>query len=173
MWHTMVSPGNRDGRHSLNIEESLILRAAHVSDAGAIASMSRLLVEHGLKWRWTTARVKRSIRDRETMVLVASIEGAQCGFAIMKFRDEESHLFLMAVLPRFQRAGVGTALLGWLDKSCRTAGIRNIRVELRTSNRPARLFYRRAGFRLARQVPGYYDDRETADVMVRSLVAGR
>ena len=154
----------------MNIDESLILRAAHVSDAGTIASMSRLLVEHGLVWRWTPARVRRSIKDKDTMVLVASIDGALSGFAIMKFRDEESHLFLLAVASRLQRTGIGAALLAWLEKSCRTAGIQNIRVELRAANKRARKFYEQAGFRCSGQVAGYYDNREAAVVMGKSLI---
>jgi len=153
----------------MNVDESLVLRAAHVSEAGAISSMSRLLVEHGLNWRWTAARVKRSIRDRETIVLVASIDGVLSGFAIMKFRDEASHLFLLAVAPQLQRTGIGTALLAWLEKSCRTAGMRHIRVELRANNSNARKFYERAGFRFIGQVAGYYDNREAAIVMVKTL----
>ncbi len=164
-------PRSQNSRNTMNIDESLILRAAHVSDAGTIASMSRLLVEHGLVWRWTPARVKRSIRDKDTMVLVASIDGALSGFAIMKFRDEESHLFLLAVASNSQRSGVGRALLEWLEKSCRTAGIRNIRVELRATNRHARKFYEQSGFRFVGQVAGYYDQREAAAVMVKSLVS--
>jgi len=157
----------------MNIDEPLVLRAAHVSDAGMLSSMSRLLVEHGLRWRWNAARIKRAIRDRDTMVLVASIEGTVSGFAIMKFRDEESHLFLLAVAPRFQRTGVGTALLEWLEKSCLTAGIRNVRVEMRATNRPAKAFYERFGFRFVREIQGYYDNRESALVMVRSLLNPR
>ncbi len=153
----------------MNVDESLILRAAHVSEARAIASMSRLLVEHGLNWRWTPARVKKSIKDKETMVLVASIDGLMSGFAIMKFRDEESHLFLLAVATRMQRTGIGRALLAWLEKSCRTAGMRQIRVEVRANNRQARTFYERSGFRFIGQVAGYYDKREPAVVMVKSL----
>ncbi len=154
----------------MNVDESLVLRAAHVSEASAIASMSRLLVEHGLNWRWTPSRVRRSITDKETMVLVASVDGRLSGFAIMKFRDEESHLFLLAVAPKMQRAGVGRALLGWLEKSCRTAGMRHIRVEVRAGNRQARKFYERFGFRFIGQVAGYYDRRESAIVMVKTLI---
>ena len=153
----------------MNIDESLILRAAHVSEARAIASMSRLLVEHGLNWRWTPARVKKSIKDKETMVLVASIDGLMSGFAIMKFRDEESHLFLLAVATRMQRTGIGRALLAWLEKSCRTAGMRQIRVEVRANNYSARKFYERSGYRFIGQVAGYYDKRESAVVMVKTL----
>ena len=106
----------------MNVDESLVLRAAHISEASAIASMSRLLVEHGLNWRWTPSRVRQSIRDKETMVLVASVDGRLSGFAVMKFRDEESHLFLLAVTPKLQRSGIGRALLAWLEKSCRGQG---------------------------------------------------
>ncbi len=154
----------------MNIEESLVLRAAHISEAGTIASMSRLLVEHGLNWRWTLARVRRSIKDKETMVLVASSNGVLSGFAIMKFRDQESHLLLLAVEPKIQRTGIGAALLAWLEKSCRTAGMRRIQVEVRASNRKARKFYERSGFRFDGHEAGYYDKRETAVVMVKSLV---
>ena len=151
-------------------EEALNLRAAHIADAGGIASMSRLLVEHGLRWRWTRARVRRSIKDKETMVLVANVDGALSGFAIMKFRDDESHLHLLAVEARRQRTGIGSAMLDWLEKSCRTAGIRNIRVEMRTTNQAARIFYEHMGYRFVGQVAGYYDSREAATVMVKTLV---
>ena len=154
----------------MNIDKSLVLRAAHISEAGAIASMSRLLVEHGLNWRWTPSRVRRSIRDKETMVLVASIDGKFSGFAIMKFRDDDAHLFLLAVEPRMQRTGIGAALLAWLEKSCRTAGMRHIRVEVRAGNRNAKRFYERTGFRFVGQVAGYYDRNEPAVVMVKSLI---
>ena len=114
----------------MNVDESLILRAAHTSEARAIASMSRLLVEHGLNWRWTPARVRHSIKDKETMVLVASIDGRLSGFAIMKFRDAESHLFLLAVAAKFQRTGIGRALLAWLENragplACGRFGLRS------------------------------------------------
>ncbi len=154
----------------MNVEESLVLRAAHISEASAIASMSRLLVEHGLDWRWTPGRVRKSIRDKETMVLVASVDGRLSGFAIMKFRDEESHLFLLAVTPNRQRNGIGRALLAWLEKSCRTAGMRHIRVEVRAGNLKARRFYERLGFRFVGQVAGYYDRHEAATVMVKTLI---
>ena len=153
----------------MNVHESLVLRAAHISEAGAIASMSRLLVEHGLNWRWTPSRVRKSIRDRETMVLVANNDGKLSGFAIMKFRDADSHLFLLAVAPEMQRAGIGAALLIWLEKSCRTAGMRHIRVEVRAGNHKARKFYDRSGFRFIGQVAGYYDRHEPAVVMVKTL----
>jgi ribosomal-protein-alanine N-acetyltransferase len=157
----------------MNIDHQLVLRPAHRSEAAAIATMSRLQVEYGLNWRWTPARIRRAIDDKETMVLVASIDGALEGFAIMRFRDEDAHLLLLAVQPKARRGGVGTAMLDWLEKSCRTAGIRHIRLEVRVSNQPARRFYENHGYRLVSQVAGYYEKREAAAVMAKSLLAVR
>lgn len=103
------------------------------------------------------------------MVLVASVDGVLEGFAIMKFHDEEAHLFLLAVAPKSRRSGIGRALVQWLEKSCRTAGIQNIRLEVRASNTTAISFYENLGYRLVGQVADYYDKRESAVVMTRSL----
>ncbi len=127
----------------MNINESLVLRAAHRSEAKTLATISRLQVEYNLRWRWTPAR----IRDRETMVLVASIDGVVEGFAIMKFRDEDAHLLLLAVQPRARQSGIGRAMLEWLENFSRTAGIRSIRLGVRASNAPARRFYGKMHYR--------------------------
>ena len=157
----------------MNIDHQLVLRPAHRSEAAAIATMSRLQVEYGLNWRWTPARIRRAIADKETMVLVASIDGALEGFAVMKFRDEDAHLLLLAVQPKARRGGIGRAMLNWLEKSCRTAGIHHVRLEVRVSNRPARRFYENQGYRLVSQWAGYYEKHEAAAVMAKSLLAGR
>src|SRR5690606_20819318 len=130
----------------MRAESRLRFRAAHRSEAAAIAEMSRLHIEHGLRWRWTPARVRKQIDDPETMVLVASLDGELAGFAIMQFGELDAHLFLLAVAPHLRRTGIGRSLLEWLEKSCRTAGIRNIRLEVRWGNRAARFFYLDHGY---------------------------
>jgi len=153
----------------MNIEKSLVLRAAHRSEATAIATMSRLQVEYGLRWRWTAARIRRCIADKETMVLVASVDGVIQGFAVMKFLDDDAHLLLLAVQPGLRLSGIGRALVNWLEKSCRTAGIQRVRLEVRISNEAARRFYEALDYRFISQVAGYYDNREAAVVMVKNL----
>lgn len=149
--------------------EALIIRAAHVSEAAEIASISRQQVEYGLSWRWTPARIKRSINDKETMVLIASRAGVTHGFAIMKFADETAHLLLLAVQPKMRRDGIGTSMLNWLEKSCTTAGIQQVRLEVRASNQVARCFYEKLGYKRVELVTAYYDGSEAAIVMQREL----
>lgn len=103
------------------------------------------------------------------MVLVASREGVIAGFAIMKFNDLTAHLLLLAVQPGERRGGVGSAMLRWLEKSCVTAGIQHIRLEVRADNLAAKNFYSRLGYRQLGRVAAYYDRRESAVVMGRSL----
>jgi ribosomal-protein-alanine N-acetyltransferase len=103
------------------------------------------------------------------MVLVASKAGTIEGFAIMKFRDDDAHLFLLAVQPKSRGAGVGRAMLEWLETSCRTAGMQSVRLEVRISNEAARRFYERSGYSMVSRLAGYYDGQETAVVMAKSL----
>jgi ribosomal-protein-alanine N-acetyltransferase len=148
----------------------LTMRAAHVSEAKAIAAMSRLHVEYGLQWRWTPKRIRRHIKECESMVLVASIGGEISGFAIMKFGDAKAHLFLLAVEPKQRRQGTGAAMVRWLEKSCVTAGLSEIRLEVRERNLGARQFYAHLGYEELGQKSGYYDGRETAVMMDKSLL---
>jgi ribosomal-protein-alanine N-acetyltransferase len=133
--------------------------------------MSRLHIEYGLHWRWVPAKVKRHIRDKDTMVLVASTDGIIAGFTIMRFGENQAHLFLLAVQPEFRRTGIGRSMMQWLEKSCRAAGIQQVRLEVRASNRGAMRFYRNLGYRFLGKVAGYYDRRESAAIMARSLNA--
>jgi ribosomal-protein-alanine N-acetyltransferase len=107
------------------------------------------------------------------MVLIASFSGDITGFAIMHFGDRDAHLLLLAVQPLHRRHGIGRALLEWLEKSCRIAGIEAIRLEVRAGNQPARAFYRACGFRDLTRISGYYDRQEAAIAMTKSLLVRR
>ena len=154
----------------MSTDKQLLLRAAHPSEGAAIASMSRLQVEYGLNWRWTPARIRRQIADPDTMVLVATRAGVLIGFAIMNFGDQHAHLYLLAVEPQHRRSGAGTAMVAWLEKSCRTAGIQSIRLEVRADNKSALAFYRKLGYRYFGRMAGYYERRESAVVMGKFLI---
>ena len=145
-------------------------------DALAIARMSRDLVETGLGWSWTAARVLRSINDPEVLVLsareISAREGRRlAGFAIMNFGDESAHLSLLAVEPSHRRIGVGRGLFDWLKKSALTAGIAVIKLELRAGNADAQQFYLSLGFEEPGLTAGYYRQRETALRMALRLRA--
>src|ERR1700751_1602325 len=97
-------------------------RMACGADAQAIAGMSRDCIEPGRGWSWRPARVRRSIADASTNVVVRKDALGLAGFAIMKYGDEEAHLLLLAGDARRRRRGVGSALLARLESAAPTAG---------------------------------------------------
>ena len=122
------------------------IRLARLADAADIAAMSRDYIERGLPWTWTEDRIARAIVDLETNVAVVGDPGAVSAFGIMFHTAEDAHLLLFAVRSSFQRKGIGSALLGWLEEVARNAGAKKIRVECLSRNRPARLFYSEHGY---------------------------
>jgi ribosomal-protein-alanine N-acetyltransferase len=113
--------------------------------------------------------VLRSVRDPETAVIVARDGRRLAGFAIMRFGDAEAHLDLLAVAPAYRRRGIGSELIGWLEACARTAGLLDLRLELRAANDGARAFYASLGFSDCGLAPGYYAGTEDALRMRRDL----
>jgi ribosomal protein S18 acetylase RimI-like enzyme len=144
------------------MSELATLGLARVSDAHEIAEMSRDLIEQGLTWSWTPARVQHFITGPESSVVVARRERQIAAFAIMHFGDDVAHLNLLAVAPEHRRQGLGRQLVGWLTETAIEAGVFRINLELRLRNEPARIFYERLGFEQLGVVQGYYQGREAA-----------
>lgn len=144
-------------------------RLATVADAGALGVMARDLVELGLGWTWTGLRIARHVRSADSVVLVAQREGRIAGFAVMRFGESEAHLDLLAVRPRYRRAGAGRRMVKWLEESALVAGVSVIYLEVRETNREALAFYAAIGYCRVRRLPGYYCGRETAICMGRDL----
>lgn len=125
-------------------------------DASAIAALSRDSIEVGLPWRWTAARVARAIRDRETNVVVVRRGGGLAAFGIMSYRGDEAHLLLLAVRRDCRRSGIGSAVLAWLERVARIAGMERIVLEARRDNAAARSFYSEQGYHERFIVPAMY-----------------
>ena len=149
------------------------IRFATRADAAVIAEMSRDLIERGLGWSWTRERVLRSLRHPDTNAVVAVREAERAGFGIMKYGEDEAHLLLLAVQPSCARRGVGSAIVAWLERSARVAGIARISLEARFGNVAARNFYARLGYAQRQLLPGYYGGREASVRMAKELGSDR
>lgn len=137
----------------------LTIRLATHDDAAAIAALSRDEIEHGLPWTWREPRVRRSIDDPDTNVIVVGPPGAVAAFGVMYYAEDDAHLLLFAVHRSQQRQGVGTALLHWLESAAQAAGAQRVRVEARADNVPARSFYNEHGYHEQAIAPRMYSGR--------------
>lgn len=161
---------------------STVLDLASREDAAPIARLSRDEIERGLGWRWQPPAIRRLIADPEVAVLCArcrvrspsspSANTLLGGFGIMEFGFDRAHLVLLAVEPKLRRRGLARRILRWLEKSARTAGVDEIRLEVRAGNTGARQFYEVEGFRRGGYLPGFYQGRESAYLMTKKLLPG-
>jgi ribosomal-protein-alanine N-acetyltransferase len=150
--------------------QTLDIRLARLRDGDNMARMSRRLIEVGLPWWcWTPKRVAKAIRSSDTIAIVANIGKPMAGFAVMHFGDENAHLNLLAVEPRYRRRGIGRDMLRWLESSCSVAGILRISLEVRANNLTAIRFYEKLGFTRGERIPRYYCGQEAALRMTRRL----
>jgi ribosomal-protein-alanine N-acetyltransferase len=153
------------------VDCALEISLARADEASLIAACSRDLVEHGLAWRWTPARIHRAIHAKDMNVAVARSRGQLVGFGILQYLDEEAHLCLLAVVPARRREGIGAALMAWLERTALDAGIGVVRLEARARNASARAFYRRLGYREVMVADGMYARDEDGVRIAKDLWA--
>jgi ribosomal-protein-alanine N-acetyltransferase len=103
--------------------------------------------------------------------LVAERDGSIVGFVVGDTADSHGasigHVKDLAVDPQHRRKGIGRQLLSEGLAALGAVGIDRVKLEVRRSNESARSLYSTFGFELHHTVPGYYDDGEDANVLVR------
>ncbi|MBD5384516.1 MAG: GNAT family N-acetyltransferase [Ruminococcaceae bacterium] len=72
------------------------------------------------------------------------------------FTDDTGWLSMLAVMPSFQRRGVGEFAVGFAEKYLTDKGIRYIRIHTDEDNAPARALYEKCGYALV-------DSRRTSE----------
>jgi ribosomal protein S18 acetylase RimI-like enzyme len=103
-----------------------------------------------------------------TIHLKAVMDGELVGFVGGDIRPAENAGWVatLAVLPRYRRMGVATALLHACEAGIQ---LRAVRLSVRRSNDAAAALYHREGYRMVDLWPNYYHDGEDAMVMEKKL----
>ncbi|NJP11822.1 MAG: ribosomal protein S18-alanine N-acetyltransferase [Leptolyngbyaceae cyanobacterium RU_5_1] len=124
-----------------------------------------VLDQHALGGFWTRDGYRREIDSPNSDLLAlkghsslltphSSLLALGCSWAVL----EEAHITLLAVDPRYQRQGLGQALLYGLLKAAHERGLERATLEVRVSNQAAILLYEKFGFREAGRRKRYYQD---------------
>jgi ribosomal-protein-alanine N-acetyltransferase len=90
------------------------------------------------------------------------------GFIAADIRPSQGMAWIatIAVLPGYRRQGIGRALLSTCEAQLQ---VPNVRLNVRMTNKVAIGLYRSAGYKEVGTWPNYYNDREHALVMEKSL----
>jgi ribosomal-protein-alanine N-acetyltransferase len=95
------------------------------------------------------------------------------GFSEFKrFRlARKGHIVSLAVIPSHRHAGIGSALVANAIIALAQYGADECYLEVRVTNHPAILLYRKLGFEITRRVASYYFDGADAFIMSKSLTS--
>lgn len=103
---------------------------------------------------------------------VGEIEGKLAGYWIMMNVVDEGHILNCCIAPQWQRQGFGRQLMAHLFQIAQGHNTRELLLEVRLSNEPAKRLYVSLGFDFIGQRRDYYptdNGREDALVMRRML----
>ena len=113
---------------------------------------------------WTANQVAEVLRSDVNSCALAEDEGLLVGFLIWQETDFEAEVLQIAVLPSYQGQKIATALFDFLPAD------KEIFLEVRESNKPAMLFYKKEKFEeIARRKAYYHAPVEDAIVMKREI----
>ncbi|HKV73554.1 MAG TPA: ribosomal protein S18-alanine N-acetyltransferase [Gemmatimonadales bacterium] len=89
-------------------------------------------------------------------LLGVGADGAAVGYVLARRVLDESEILNLAVIPGYRRRGLARGLLEHSLALLRRDGIRQVFLEVRTSNQPAQQLYEHFGFRPMGLRPNYY-----------------
>lgn len=118
---------------------------------------------------WSQSLLEDSLRAAMTYGLGLFIDQQLIAYAIYQVILEEGHLLNLATDDKFQKQGVGAALLDELIKECRRLGALTIFLEVRVSNHAAQELYKKKAFKPLMLRENYYADGESALMMILDL----
>ena len=113
---------------------------------------------------WTANQVTEVLHSNVNSCALAADESQLVGFLVWQETDFEAEVLQIAVLPSYQGQKIATALFDFLPAD------KEIFLEMRESNKPALLFYKKEKFEeIARRKAYYHAPVEDAIVMKREI----
>ncbi|ADG40986.1 MULTISPECIES: ribosomal protein S18-alanine N-acetyltransferase [Leuconostoc] len=147
---------------------SFILRRATVEDIDSLVHIEEAVYAGKAPWLLRDFLSELS-RPRLRLYLVIQRNDQVIGFAGAAYNREKQdiHITNIAIVPIWQKNGLGTLMIEELAAFSRAVGVTTMSLEARASNHGAMALYQRLGFLKTDVKKGYYfGDHEDAITMV-------
>jgi ribosomal-protein-alanine N-acetyltransferase len=145
------------------------LRVAHAEDFDKLWQIDQQCFPEGIAY--SRAELSWYMRRSRAFTLIAEENGAIAGFVVAESdRSRAGHILTIDVLPKFQRAKVGTALLEASEDRLQQEGCNAVLLETAVNNQAALAFYKRNGYEILETIPRYYLNSIDALVMGKRLL---
>lgn len=134
--------------------------------ADAVADIERL----SFRDPWGRESLMRTIGGQQALTLVALEGESPVGYLCALDLKGEMEILKLAVMPSARERGVGLRLLEALLGRAGELGAGSIHIEVRESNRAARMLYEKCRFRYTGRRLNYYDNPREDAVLMRLML---
>lgn len=127
-----------------------------MGDLEAVEALSRRAFDPGFREAWTARQLGQILGAPGGVLLLARIDAALAGFALLRVVEDSAELLLCATEPGFRRQGIARELVAAARTEARRLGAGFMFLEVRESNIAGRRLYQALGFEAVGIRPGYY-----------------
>ena len=144
----------------------MLIRPATAAD---IAAMMTLGNHSATAAQWSRAQYERVFGGEapRRVALVIEEESELQGFLVAHEIEQEWEIENIAIAGAARRRGLGTRLVGEFLKRARSEGATSVFLEVRESNRAARLLYEKWAFEESGRRSGYYAQPQEDAILYR------
>lgn len=116
---------------------------------------------------WSETLFMAELETRESHSWVLSLRGRVTAYIVTRVSGDEAEILRIAVTPGARRLGYGSDLLALALEKLAEQGVRQVYLEVRSSNTPARSFYEAHRFQVAGKRTNYYSNPDEDALILR------
>lgn len=147
---------------------SVQLRRAGPADLDAVDAIETAAFDRD---GFARRNLSRMLASRSAEFVLAESGGQPAGYALVLYRkgSKVGRLYSIAVAPEFRGGGLSKELMRAALDCAINRGCDRLRLEVRSANSRAIRVYEQSGFKLLKEMSGYYPDGETAFHMEKRI----
>lgn len=145
------------------------IRPAAIADVPSLVIVERACFSDP----WSARSLEEVIHSETSRAFVAETESGVVGYVLARTSAKEGEILDLAVLPRSRRRGIARCLLAAVSEALREAGVDEVYLEVRESNRAAIALYEAEGYRPVGMRTRYYRNPPEDALVLRAALLPR
>jgi ribosomal protein S18 acetylase RimI-like enzyme len=122
------------------------IRSYADEDEAGVASLWREVFPDAPAWNRPEDDIRRKVAVQRELFLVAEVDGRIVGSAMAGYDGHRGWIYYVAVAADLRRQGIGTALMGEVERGLAGIGCPKLNLQVRATNETVVAFYRRLGY---------------------------
>ena len=118
---------------------------------------------------WSKKQWTNEFKKEGTKIFALSLENSVIGIGVLQFVLDEAHINYFVVNQKYRNKGLGSYLMCYLIKKCKTLNINRLLLEVSQNNKKAEKFYSRFDFITVGTRKNYYKDGSDALLKEKKL----